>query len=89
MKALRESTPQARHHFTQIKQVDQLLRAVQADPDRVFMARLMMLFSTLAFGVAPTAGGDEAGLEGDGRARAERVRPERDHARAIDKIINT
>ena len=45
MKALREYSPQARHHFTRFDQVDQLVRAAQADPDTGFMARLMMLCS--------------------------------------------
>ena len=45
VKALRESSPQARHHFTRFDQVDQLVRASEADPDTGFMARLMMLCS--------------------------------------------
>ena len=45
MKALREYSPQARHHFTRLDQVDQLVRAAQANPDTGFMARLMMLCS--------------------------------------------
>ena len=45
MKALREYSPQGRHHFTRFDQVDQLVRAAQADPDTGFMARLMMLCS--------------------------------------------
>ena len=45
MKALRDYPPQARHHFTQADQVDQLVRAALADPDTGFMARLMMLCS--------------------------------------------
>ena len=45
MKALREYAPQARRHFTRFDQVDQLVRAAQADPDTGFMARLMMLCS--------------------------------------------
>ena len=45
MKALRDYSPQARHHFTQADQVDQLVRAALADPDTGFMARLMMLCS--------------------------------------------
>ena len=43
-KALQVS-PQARHHFTQLDQVDQLVRAREADPDLGFMARLMALCS--------------------------------------------
>ena len=45
MEALRESSPQARHHFTQADQVNQLVAASEADPDRGFMARLMALCS--------------------------------------------
>ena len=45
MKALRDYSPQARHHFTRFDQVDQLVRAALADPDTGFMARLMMLCS--------------------------------------------
>ena len=45
MKALRKYTPQARHHFTRFDQVEQLVRAALADPDRGFMARLMMVCS--------------------------------------------
>ena len=43
--ALREATPQARHHFTRFNQVDQLVSASEADPDLGFMARLMALCS--------------------------------------------
>ena len=45
MKALREYSPQARHHFTRFDQVDQLVGAREAAPDLGFMARLMMLCS--------------------------------------------
>ena len=45
MRALREFSPQARHHFTRFDQVDRLARAALASPDRGFMARLMMLCS--------------------------------------------
>ena len=45
MKAFREYSPQARHHFTRFDQVEQLVRASEADPDTGFMARLMMLCS--------------------------------------------
>ena len=45
MKALHESSPQARRHFTRFDQVEQLVRAALADPDTGFMARLMMLCS--------------------------------------------
>ena len=45
LKALRETSPQARHHFTQADQVNQLVSASEADPDLGFMARLMALCS--------------------------------------------
>ena len=44
-KAIRETSPQARLHFTQADQVNQLVEAGEADPDRGFMARLMALCS--------------------------------------------
>ena len=45
VKAIREASPQARHHFTQANQVNQLVVASEADPDLGFMARLMALCS--------------------------------------------
>ena len=45
VKAIRDATPQARHHFTQADQVHQLVSASEADPDRGFMARMMALCS--------------------------------------------
>ena len=45
MKALCDYSPQARHHFTRLDQVDQLVGAREAAPDTGFMARLMMLCS--------------------------------------------
>ena len=45
VQALREATPQARHHFTRADQVNQLVGASEADPDRGFMARMMALCS--------------------------------------------
>ena len=45
VQALREATPQARHHFTQADQVNQLVSANEADPDLGFMARLLALCS--------------------------------------------
>ena len=45
VKAIREASPQARHHFTLSDQVDQLVRASEADPDLGFMARLLVLCS--------------------------------------------
>ena len=41
----REALPQARHHFTQADQVNQLVSASETDPDLGFMARLMVLCS--------------------------------------------
>ena len=43
--ALRDYSPQARHHFTLADQVDRLVAASEADPDRGFMARTMALCS--------------------------------------------
>ena len=45
VKAIREGSPQARHHFTQADQVNQLVSASEADPDLGFMARLLALCS--------------------------------------------
>ena len=45
VKALRDDSPQARHHFTQADQVDRLVEASEADPERGFMARMMALCS--------------------------------------------
>ena len=45
VKAIREATPQALHHFTLADQVNQLVSASEADPDRGFMARLLVLCS--------------------------------------------
>ena len=38
LKAIREASPQTRHHFTQADQVDQLVSASEADPDLGFRA---------------------------------------------------
>ena len=43
VKAIREASPQARHHFTLADQVNQLVTASESDPDRGFMARTMAL----------------------------------------------
>ena len=43
--ALRDASPQARHSFTVADQVNQLVSASEADPDRGFMARTMALCS--------------------------------------------
>ena len=45
VKAHRDTSPQARHHFTQADQVNQLVGASEADPDLGFMARMMALCS--------------------------------------------
>ena len=45
VKALREASPQARHHFTRFDQVNQLVGASEADPDLGLMARTMALCS--------------------------------------------
>ena len=41
----RNASPQAQHHFTQADQVEQLVKASEADPDLGFMARMMVLCS--------------------------------------------
>ena len=43
--AIRDTSPQALHHFTQADQVNQLVSASEADADLGFMARLMALCS--------------------------------------------
>ena len=43
--AIRDASPQARHHFTQLDQVNQLVSASEVDPDLGFMARMMALCS--------------------------------------------
>ena len=45
METTRKASPQARHHFTQADQVNQLVSASEADPDMGFMARTMALCS--------------------------------------------
>ena len=45
VKAIRDASPQALHHFTQADQVHQLVSASEADPDLGFMARTMALCS--------------------------------------------
>ena len=45
VKAIRDASPQAMHHYTQADQVNQLVGASEADPDLGFMARLMALCS--------------------------------------------
>ena len=45
VKVLSERAPQARHHFTTLHQVNQLVEAGEAEPDLGFMARLLALCS--------------------------------------------
>ena len=45
VQAIRDASPQARHHFTVADQVNQLVSASEADPDLGFMARTMALCS--------------------------------------------
>ena len=45
VQSLREASPQALHHFTQVDQVNQLVGASEADPDLGFMARMLVLCS--------------------------------------------
>ena len=45
VKSIREATPQALHHFTLADQVNQLVGASEADPERGFMGRMMALCS--------------------------------------------
>ena len=45
MTTIRDDSPQARHSFTVADQVDRLVWASEADPDRGFMARTMALYS--------------------------------------------
>ena len=43
--AIRDTSPQALHHFTRFDQVNQLVSASEAQPDLGFMARLLTLCS--------------------------------------------
>ena len=45
VKAIREASPQALHHFTQTDQVNQLVGASEAEADLGFMARMLVLCS--------------------------------------------
>ena len=45
VKAIRDTSPPARRGFTRFDQVNQLVSAREADPDRGFMARLLALCS--------------------------------------------
>ena len=44
-RALTPAAPQARHHFTRLDQINQLVGASEADPELGFMARLLALCS--------------------------------------------
>ena len=43
--AIHDTSPPARHHYTQANQVNQLVSASEADPERGFMGRMMALCS--------------------------------------------
>ena len=45
VKAIRDTSPQALHHFTRFDQVNQLVSASEADPALGFMARMLVLCS--------------------------------------------
>ena len=45
VKAIRDASPQALHHFTRFDQVNALVGASEADPDLGFMARMLALCS--------------------------------------------
>ena len=62
VKALREATPQAVHHFTftRFDQVNQLVSASEADPDLDFMARTMALCSLPRSNPSTSSGGTSA-----------------------------
>ena len=45
VQAIRDTSPQALHHFTRFDQVNQLVSASEAQPDLGFMARLLTLCS--------------------------------------------
>ena len=45
VEAIHSASPQARHHFTQADQVNQLVAASEATPDLGFIARMMALCS--------------------------------------------
>ena len=45
VQAIRDASPQARHHFTQADQVNLLVNASEAEPDLGFMARMLVLCS--------------------------------------------
>ena len=47
VKAIREASPQALHHFTQADQVNQLVTASEADPDRPLKCSIIAPLSCL------------------------------------------
>ena len=48
VQAIRDTSPQALHHFTRFDQVNQLVSASEADPALGFMGRTMALCSLLS-----------------------------------------
>ena len=44
-RALTPPAPQARHHFTRLDQINQLIEASEAEPDLGFLARILALCS--------------------------------------------
>ena len=58
--AIRDTSPQALHHFTLADQVNQLVRASEADPERGFMARMMALCSLPPRQPTPVQAGQRA-----------------------------
>ena len=55
VKAIREATPQALHHFTRFDQVNQLVAASEADPDRCGSRRLVWPKGSLSARPRPEA----------------------------------
>ena len=45
VKAIRDASPQARHHFTRFDQVEQLVGASEAEAETGFIARMIALCS--------------------------------------------
>ena len=73
VKALCESSPQMRHHFTRADQVNQLVSANESDPDLGFMARLMTLCCNFQEAASRALG---RGLQRDRRSGARSVNHE-------------
>ena len=61
VQAIRDASPQARHHFTQADQVNQLVSASEADPDLGFMARLLALPASVQTHQWPVQAGHSGG----------------------------